>query len=294
MLLQLPVQRECQPWQKYPTWPLIPKLVVVEVARRGVQVLGPGILLLEQIRSGLQPGSVGRVVVVVGLAPEAMFRVALELCQADVLGWPTIAVRAICSTGGRSIARTLARETVPNAACKVRRRAWVGVHGLELVAADKIAILVIHVIALAGARALLAVVCVTDPEVHTLLQQTCRSSHLHFVAQDPRDAELRRVRDHHLMLQVPHDSCQVRCVDVLWRIARAALGPVHVEAVERAIAGADRRRGRWRGRRGCRRRLAFVCEVCATIAVAGALFIVLATALPRIGAATSVRGARGR
>jgi len=213
-----------------------------------------------------------------------MLRAALELCQADVLGWPTVAVRAICRTGWSSIARTLARETIPNAACKVRRRAGVGVHGLN----------VIHVIALAGARALLAVVCVTDPEVHTLLHQTCRSSHLHVVAQDPRDAELRRVRDHHLMLQVPHDSCQVRCVDVLWWIARVALGPVHVEAVERAIAGADRRRGRWRGRRGCRRRLAFVCVVCAAIAVAGTPFIALATALPRIGAATSLHGTRGR
>mmetsp|Transcript_145435 Transcript_145435/g.451103 ORF Transcript_145435/g.451103 Transcript_145435/m.451103 type:complete len:407 (-) Transcript_145435:265-1485(-) len=131
------------------------------------------------------------------------------------------------------------RHAVPDGlGVLVRLVPLVGGEVPDVVAPDKVAVLVVLLVATPGPRAPAAVEGVAHAEVHADLVEGLGRLQLHLHADDARDAKLPGRQDDNLVVQVPHDAGEVRRVDVLGRVIAVAHGPVHVEAEKRCVAGA--------------------------------------------------------
>mmetsp|Transcript_29244 Transcript_29244/g.69680 ORF Transcript_29244/g.69680 Transcript_29244/m.69680 type:complete len:444 (+) Transcript_29244:222-1553(+) len=75
------------------------------------------------------------------------------------------------------------------------------------------------------------------PEVHAQLLQRRRRLRGDLVADDLVDVELPRAHPHHLVVEIPQGARQVSHVDVLHKVVVLRGGAVHVEGIERRIAG---------------------------------------------------------
>mmetsp|Transcript_67741 Transcript_67741/g.133229 ORF Transcript_67741/g.133229 Transcript_67741/m.133229 type:complete len:290 (+) Transcript_67741:308-1177(+) len=227
----------------------MPEAPEVEVADRVREVRGGGVFRGEGARRGSHLTSVR--IVIEGVGPER--RVAAgQLVQGNLLWRPLVAVGAVGGTR-RLHARPPAVEAVPDAVGIVRGLCGEGVHGREFVATHEIPIALVPGDAIPRAGALLAVIRVAHAEVHALLEKLPRGLRGDGVPEDPRDAELRRIPNDDLILQVPHNAWEVGGVDILRRVCRPTLSPVDVEREHVRVRQRHRLRRLCRGprRRQC-------------------------------------------
>mmetsp|Transcript_97285 Transcript_97285/g.209742 ORF Transcript_97285/g.209742 Transcript_97285/m.209742 type:complete len:604 (-) Transcript_97285:304-2115(-) len=148
---------------------------------------------------------------------------------------PGLARRAPVVLPVEVLQRARAGQAVPDALRVGRREVRIG-EVTQLVASDKVAILLEHLAAVPGPGAPPDVEREAHAKFHAGVEERLRRPHLDLVARYLRDPELARRGDDHLVVQVPHDPRQVCHVDVGGLVRHVREGAVDVEGLERGSA----------------------------------------------------------